>query len=144
MPAELPAELRVLIASDPVGEGLFVAGAAFADKRRPYHYSIRASKALCFAGWSGRTYEQRFADPTELEAWMVSKGIGTLVIDRSVEGSRHWYAHMDQLEAIVAAEGARWDVHQSWDAVRGSVVYPGAVVAYRHRDWGQMLSLIHI
>ena len=127
--------VRVLVASDPVGEGLFVAGAALADEQRPFHFVLRGSKVLCFAGWSGRTYQQRFATDGELEEWMTSKGVGVFVVDRSAFGTRHWYAHMDQLESIAQAEGSAWEEIQRWDVVRGPDTHSGALVAYRHSAW---------
>ena len=130
--------LRLLVASDPVGEGLFVAGVALADEHRSRHFALRASKVLCFAGWSGRVYEQRFATSSDLEGWLIGMGVGTIVIDRSVAGTRHWYAHMDQLEDLVSREHGAWHMIQRWDVARGAELSNGALVAFRHRDWAKL------
>ncbi len=129
---------RLLVASDPVGEGLFVAGAALADRARSQHYVLRASKVLCFAGWSGRTYDQRFPTPLGVESWLTERGVDLIVIDRSVVDTRHWYAHMDQLEAIVAEPTGSWEEYGRWDITRGEETMSGALVAYRHKHWASL------
>jgi hypothetical protein len=126
--------VRMLVASDPVGEGLFVAGAALADKARPAHYVLRASKVLCFASWSGRAYDQRFANLGELEEWLTGRGVQFLVMDRSVTGTRHWYQHMGQLEALVAEPDSAWVEFSRWDVIRGGEILGGGLIAYRHKD----------
>ncbi len=129
---------RVLIASDPVGEGLFVAGAALADEPRPGLMVLRASKVLCDAGWSGRTYSQRFETAAELDAWLTGMGVAALVVDLSTRDTRHWYGHMQQLVDIADTAGAGWTEVERWDLVRGADRHSAALVAYVREGWEQL------
>ncbi|QDV07155.1 hypothetical protein Poly30_26740 [Planctomycetes bacterium Poly30] len=131
---------RMLIASDPVGEGLFVAGAALADEVRrggadPRALVIRASKALCHAGWSGRSYVPLFSEQRALEDWLESKGVGLIAIDESVRETRHWYPHMDQLLTAIHADGSPWVEVERWDVVRNAAHEPAALVGYLRQGW---------
>jgi hypothetical protein len=131
---------RLLVASDPTGEGLFVAGAARADQKRPDAAAprvlvFRGSKTLCLANWSGREYAPRFEDELGVGAWLESKGVGMIAIDVSIEGTRHWYEHAEQLLALVTAEGSPWTQVGRWDLVRGGVVSQGGLLGYRHERW---------
>lgn len=127
---------RFLVASDPVGEGLFVAGVAFSEAERPGHVVLRGSKVLCRADWSGRDYEPIFADPSGVDRHLADLGVGVIVIDESVRGTRHWYTHMDQLVALVGAPGSPWVPLDRWDLIRGGDSRPGALRAWRRADPG--------
>lgn len=126
---------RYLIASDPVGEGLFVAGVAFADDERPNRTVLRASKVLGTAGWSGRDYEGRFRDTAQLDRFLAESGVAVVLVDESVRGGRHWYGHMDQLLALMGEDGTRWRRLTSWDVVRGGAPRPQTLTGFVRTDW---------
>ncbi len=126
---------RLLIASDPVGEGLFVAGVALAEDRRPLRLVMRASKVLGNAGWSGYDYEQRFATLDEVDGYLREHGVGYVAVDESTRSSRHWYPHMEQLLGVLESQDRGWRPFASDDVVRDGIVYPGSLRAFVREDW---------
>ena len=129
---------RMLVGSDPVGEGLFVAGFALADHERPNRIVLRASKVLGNANWSGREYERRFGTSGAIIEYLRATGIGIVVIDESVRGTRHWYAHMDQLTEAVAGPETSWVPIGSWDVTRQGELAVRALRAYLDPNWGSL------
>lgn len=127
---------RVLAASDPVGEGLLVAGVAFAQEDRPASLVMRASKVLGNAAWNGRDYEVRFADAAAVGQFLVSMGVGAVILDESVRGSRHWYTHMDQLEELVA--GAGWSEVSGEPVVRDGAPSEGRIRVFLAPGWATL------
>lgn len=120
---------RILVASDPVGEGMLVAGVALAEEHRPSRMVLRASKVLGDAGWSGRDYRPRFSSVGAIEAFVADLGVGVIVIDESAEGGRHWYEHMEQLRLLVARGG--WREVRAHEVVRGGRSSPsGGIRVY--------------
>lgn len=132
------APTRMLVGSDPVGEGLFVAGFALADIDRPNRIVLRASKVLGNANWSGREYERRFDNPDAVLEYLRSTGVGIVVVDESVRGTRHWYEHMDQLVAAVAGRDTDWVPIGSWDVTRNGALAARALRAYLDPNWGSI------
>lgn len=130
---------RVLVASDPTGEGLLVAGIALGEEPRPGRVVLRASKVLGNAGWNGRDYEVRFPELDDVRAYLERTGVGAVVVDRSVRGSRHWYGHMDQVLQVLAAGGG-WTRVEVRDAVRAGERSPDALETWVRTDWRSLVG----
>jgi hypothetical protein len=75
---------RVLISSDPRGEGALIAEAAF-DRETPWHI-FRGSKSLATSDWIGRGYESEIDSPEKLTAFLHESNITAVVADQSIAG----------------------------------------------------------
>ena len=82
--------LRVLVVSNPAGEGAIIAAAALTS---PDSFSIeRGTKILSTSDWMGRGYRSAFETPQELRGILAEARVDCLVIDPpSVDlPATHW------------------------------------------------------
>jgi 4-amino-4-deoxy-L-arabinose transferase-like glycosyltransferase len=79
------ADGRVLIVSDPQGEGAFIVERRLQDRDRT-SFVLRASKVLASDTWLGGDYRTRFHSTDEVRAYLREVAIDYLVIDESPYG----------------------------------------------------------
>jgi hypothetical protein len=111
---EAPRDARVLVVSDPRGEGMLLSEIAMHDRRTGISIEQGSKTLVNPTGLSprGRPLE-RFDDDEHLAAYLASRGIDYIVLDSSVpEKTRAGYH--DQIRALLE-ENARkfWPVYQS-------------------------------
>jgi Dolichyl-phosphate-mannose-protein mannosyltransferase len=68
-----------VIASDAIGEGVFIAEAAH-QERRLSHYVLRASQAFASANWSGWNYRLKRSTPGEMAEFLDSVPVSAVVL----------------------------------------------------------------
>lgn len=119
----------LLIASDSIGEGLFVGDVALREER-PGHVVLRASKFLGASDWLGRVYWPRFQSVEALGEALEELPVGVVVLDRATV-PHHWFRHHDQLAALFAARPEVWEHVGNYDVRRGGVLHAGALEVYR-------------
>lgn len=93
-----------LIASDAIGEGMFIEEVAMREKR-PGHIVLRASKALSESGWMGEGYSCFFDTPEELMDYLESVPVGVLVLEEDASPDQ---AHQRLLKQVVRQYADRW------------------------------------
>jgi hypothetical protein len=101
--AEQP-RTRILIASDAVGEGVFVAAAAMADAR-PNHYVLRASKYLAEVDWNGKSYRTVVTSPDGVRKLLAELGVSVIVFS---DLPPQYQAHGRLLKAAIEERPADW------------------------------------
>jgi len=76
-------ESVLMVVSDPIGEGAFVAEVAMREER-PGHVVLRASKVLSRSNWNGSQFELIYATVDDLWSFVSDVPVGVILIDRSV------------------------------------------------------------
>jgi hypothetical protein len=101
------ADRRMLVISDEEGEGSFVAEVA-SRKPNPRATVIRSSKVMADDDWGGNKFQLRFATAGELMKELEDLHVDYLVVDRSLEASKHalWAPTQD----LLASEADRLEL----------------------------------
>jgi hypothetical protein len=73
-----------LVASDAIGEGVYIVQMSMLDPSRPSHTVWRASKLLSSATWAGREYALRANTEDEVLTLLEAAAIQTVVMDNTV------------------------------------------------------------
>jgi hypothetical protein len=91
---EIPVEAdgRVLVASDPQGEGAFIVERRLQDAGRT-SFVLRASKVMASDSWLGGDYSMRFHSTEEVRAYLHEVAVDYLVVDESPYGEIPTPAH---------------------------------------------------
>jgi len=95
---DAPHRARVLVVSDPRGEGAVIAAAALQD---PEAWILsRGSKLLATSDWMGRGYRMTFRSTEEWQALLSAKGVEYVVIDPPEQATAgdHWKQTYELLE----------------------------------------------
>jgi hypothetical protein len=103
----------MLIASDPFGEGMFIAEMAMHEKR-PGHVIVRASKALADVGWMGQNYALRYRTPEDVGVYLAGEGISLIVVD---DGGSTRMPHRDVLARFLTSS-PDWEPAETAGSVR--------------------------
>lgn len=95
----------ILIASDAMGESVFIAAVAERE-HRPGHVIERGSKLLATSGYMGNRYRERFASPNELMRFLEANPDLIIVLDSpdTIPG------HVRLLQQTASADLSRWQV----------------------------------
>ncbi|HVY43796.1 MAG TPA: hypothetical protein VG966_12250, partial [Hyphomicrobiaceae bacterium] len=120
------AKARLLIVSDAVGEGQFIAEMAMRE-HRPGHTIRRASKVLSSSSWTGRNYRLLVRNPDHLLSLLASENIDLLVVDQTVP--RPLPHDRIVLEAL-RTHADRFRLLSRFSATRDSKVYPDGIALY--------------
>lgn len=118
-----------LVASDAIGEGLFVAGVAL-NEERPGHVVLRASKVLGHSSWTGSDYRPAFTSSQAMLEYLQEVPVGVIVFDRACDPA-YWFEHHDRLQDLVEERPDVWELVGVRDVVRDGVVSEGALRLYR-------------
>jgi hypothetical protein len=94
-----------LIASDAIGEGMFIQEVAMHEKR-PGHIVLRASKALSESGWMGEGYASFFDTPDQLLEYLESVPVGVVVLEEDAAPNQ---AHHRLLRQVMRDHVDRWE-----------------------------------
>jgi len=73
-----------LISSDARGEGMFVSEVAMAEKQRPGHTILRASKMLATSAWNGNDYKTQFSTQDAVIKALLESPVRLIVIDSAI------------------------------------------------------------
>jgi hypothetical protein len=125
-------ESVVLIASDALGEGAFVANLALQEERLG-HVVLRASKSLGRSGWFGDGYVPTYESVAEVQAWLRELPVGVIALDYSCR-KHQWYRHQDQLREVLLKYPESWELLGTYDVVRAHDVSRRALQVFRHVD----------
>jgi len=118
-----------LVASDAVGEGMFVSDVGMDDKQRPEHIVLRGSKMLADVAWIGRDYRSLFDSPEELLSYLDSVPVVLVVSDHSMP--EHLYLpHEKLLDQAIQKYPSRWRLLSESSVWRDGVEYPKALRLY--------------
>jgi len=120
---------NLLISSDPLGEGMFIAAVAEREKR-PGHTILRGSKVLGQSDWMGHEYTCFCQTPEEMMRLLEELEVGVVVLDTSAPPARDMAHHM-LLTQTVAAYPRRWQPLGVHDVLRQAVGHAGALHVYR-------------
>jgi 4-amino-4-deoxy-L-arabinose transferase-like glycosyltransferase len=119
----------VLISSDELGEGAFIAEMAM-NENRPGHFIVRSSKVLCRSNWLGTEYEPLFFDPKTLEAYLNTIPIRIIVEDESIP-SDHRLGYEDLLKEMLRLNPRSWMLIGSCSVNRRGQNFHDALHIYR-------------
>jgi len=117
----------ILVSSDEIGDGMFVAKLAERDER-PNRYALRASKVLATSRWSGANHRLTFDSPDKVAGWLEKTHVGILLLDNSPAAASPEHR---QLQEVVARDPTHWQLVGRYDLVRNGMIVPGCVAAYR-------------
>jgi hypothetical protein len=78
--AEVHHPARMLVSSNWIGEGAWIAAVALSEKR-PSSVVIRASKSLASEGWNGDYYTLLTSSTSEVQTTLDELGVETVVVD---------------------------------------------------------------
>jgi dolichyl-phosphate-mannose-protein mannosyltransferase len=120
------AKARLLIVSDAVGEGQFIAEMAMRE-HRPGHTIRRASKVLSSSSWTGRNYRLLVRNPDHFLSLLASENIDLLVVDQTVP--RPLPHDRIVLEAL-RTHADRFSLLARFSAARDSKTYPDGISLY--------------
>jgi Dolichyl-phosphate-mannose-protein mannosyltransferase len=118
---------RLLIASDEIGEGMFVAAVAVRDAR-PNRYALRASKCLASSRWDGKNYRPLFESAEQVANWLAQTGIEVLVIDNQAPTDS---CEQQQLLQVLADHKDQWQQLGKYGLVRNGQAIPECITVYR-------------
>ncbi len=118
---------RMLIASDEIGEGMFVAAVAIRDAR-PGRYALRASKCLAASRWDGRNYRTLFDSSDAVATWLEKSGIEVLIVDNRPQTET---PEQKQLQEVVQKHPDRWRQVGTYNLVRNGKVEQNCITVYR-------------
>ena len=93
----------MLISSDAIGEGMFIAEVALRDPHRPNYVIKRSSKELASSEWNGSHYREKYESDTALRDFLISGKIHFLVEDESMPENKR-KPHHDTLKRVLAAD----------------------------------------
>ncbi len=96
----------ILVSSEDDGEGPLIARIAELDQPRPNHIVLRASRTLADSDWNGRDYRLRLHTPDQVENYLESVPVSTVVIDRTNYALPN--SHQPLLEEAIAANAQKW------------------------------------
>ncbi len=103
----------MLISSDAIGEGMFIAEVAMRDPHRPTYTVKRASKELAKSEWSGRGYKQTYSTDDELLAFLTSGKVRYLIADDTMPDAKR-EPHHDTLKRVLDVDsGHFWQLGTS-------------------------------
>ena len=118
---------RLLIASDEIGEGMFVATVAVRDAR-PARYALRASKCLATSRWDGKNYRPLFESSEQVSIWLAQTGIEVLVLDNEAVAET---PEQQQLQMVLASHQEQWHRLGTYDLVRNGQLVHDCITVYR-------------
>lgn len=95
----------LLIASDAIGEGMFIQEVAMHEER-PGHIVLRASKVLSESGWMGEGYASFFDTPDQLLEYLESVPVGVVVLEEDAAPNQ---AHHRLLRQVMRDHADRWE-----------------------------------
>jgi hypothetical protein len=119
---------RFLIASDSVGEGVFVAEVAMHENRLG-HFVARGSKVLASDGFMGDGYQLKYKTPGELMSLLDSEPRQLVVIDAPDEPP----PHVELLRQTVANYQQRWRLVGSYPRFAEPGAAQGQIEVYALR-----------
>jgi len=119
----------LLIASDGLGEGVFVSAIAL-NEERPGHTVLRASNVLCDDDFYGDHYHSYYTTTDELMARLREIPVGLVVLDYSIP-EKEWKKHHILLEQLMEERPDLWKPMGSYDVVRHGRARSGALELYR-------------
>jgi hypothetical protein len=122
------ARVQTLIASDPIGEGSFIAAVAQADSR-PGHSVVRASKALTKEDWLGRERDGVWR-AVDLSSVLDSTPVQMVVVDTAIHAD-HRRPYHRELAEFLQARPDQWQVVRRYTVYRYGRERAGAVTLYR-------------
>ncbi|HMB70083.1 MAG TPA: glycosyltransferase family 39 protein [bacterium] len=94
----------ILIASDAIGEGMFIEEVAMHEER-PGHMVLRASKVLSDSGWMGEGYTSFFDTPEQLMEYLDSVPVGVVVLEEDAAPNQ---SHQRVLRRVMTEFSDRW------------------------------------
>jgi hypothetical protein len=114
------ANQRMLVVSDEFGEGALIADVA-ARHPMPAATVIRSSKLVATDDWAGQSFKLRFNSSHDLMTELEDLHVGYLVIDKSLETSKHplW----PPTQALITEQADRLELAYTATGERPVVVY---------------------
>ena len=119
----------MLISSDAIGEGMFVAEIAKLDQR-PRRYVARGTKVLCNCSWSGEEHKALFPTPEALMGYLGRSPFEIVVYDESVPRQALFEFHQVLAEAV-RRYPSRWQLLRTFDITREGVAHSSGIKLYR-------------
>jgi hypothetical protein len=118
-----------MVASDSIGEGVFISEVAMREKR-PFHVVLRASKMLANSRWDGSDYDLAFRTPHAVMDFMRSVPVQIVLVDRSVPSPQQW-PHLRLLDETLQEYGHLWELVGAYPINRQGRLFPEGLFAYR-------------
>lgn len=119
----------LMISSDPVGEGAFIAQIALREQR-PGRRILRADKILADSNWDARVYRNRFETPAQVLEQLVAAKVKMLVVDSSIP-RRNRLPHHQQIKQVITDFPERWQEIGAYAATRDGKCVANALKVYR-------------
>ena len=100
-------DATLLISSDSIGEGSFVAEVAIQSQRPDGRYVLRGSKKLSSSDWIGRDYKLLLNNPQAIIDYLNTQKVQLIAIDRSIP-EENQRPDMALLEQTLAQNSHQW------------------------------------
>ncbi len=123
------AKRTVMIASDAIGEGIFISELAVREQR-PGHVVKLASRELTRSSRYSRDVTPRFEAAEDVATWFAKAGIDYLVVDESIPPSER-DRHYEILIKAVDTHMERFSSMANSSIVREGAAHPGQASLYR-------------
>jgi hypothetical protein len=123
----------ILIASDAIGEGMFIGEVAMHEDR-PGHVVLRASKVLSDSGWMGEGYTSFFDTSRQLMDYLDSIPVGIVVLEEDAAPNQ---SHHRVLRRVMRDFPDRWERLADYAGRGGRVPGRAGITVYRligHED----------
>jgi hypothetical protein len=127
-----------LVCSDARGEGMFIAEVAMRDER-PTQMIRRGSKEFASSSWKGLHYTARFADASDMAAFVRRSGIDFLIVDASVP-SRYRRDYHDLVRQMIETHPQQFHLAARWPVERSGIWQSNALSLYRVETVGKYVS----
>jgi len=122
----------LLISTDSVGEGIFIAEMAQRE-RRPGHFILRSSKVLAKSAWSGGGYRLLYRTTEEVMRYLDEVPVGIVVVgDWLYQSKFESRQHYDQLNEVIKSHPQHWELLGSYP--RRFAQAAGEIKLYRRID----------
>ena len=120
----------MLIASDPRGEGAFIAEVASSEKR-PGHVVLRASKFLTDSNWNGDEFEIYFNTTEDIAKALENIPVGIVAIDLSTPVQAERRESEVLLLETLESSSEKWEMIGVYPIVRDGETFSEGVKLYR-------------
>lgn len=122
------APVRILVSSEPRGEGMFVAEVAERDAR-PRHFVRRGTKVLSTSTWSGADFKLTYTTEAEIEGYLERDGIRFVVLDKTVDESMRT-PDMALLQSALVSNPGRFRLIGAFPCSRRGSLAPSGLELY--------------
>lgn len=120
-----------LIASDALGEGVFIVELAIRDQERPSHVVWRGTNLLSLGTWAGNGYQQRAEEDEAVLRLLEQAAVRFVVVE---QGTFKRFPHLLQLDRVIQSNPHRFSLLAELPLRRGRRTFLDGLAVYEVMD----------